>query len=69
MAALARSLPGCYGARLTGGGFGGCTVNLVAAPLAGNFAAQLSADYEKATGLHPEVFICRAVDGAGVETI
>ena len=69
MVALARSLPGCYGARLTGAGFGGCTVNLVAASAAETFAQQLSAGYEKATGLHPEVFICHAADGAGVETI
>jgi galactokinase len=69
MVALARSLPGCYGARLTGAGFGGCTVNLVAASAAETFAQQLSAGYEKATGLHPEVFICHAADGANVETL
>jgi galactokinase len=69
MVALAQSLPGCYGARLTGGGFGGCTVNLVAAAAAETFAQQLSAGYEKATGLHPEVFICHAADGANVETL
>jgi galactokinase len=68
MAALAQTLPGCYGARLTGGGFGGCTVNLVDSSLAGSFAAQLAAGYEKATGLYPEVFICRAADGAQVES-
>jgi galactokinase len=68
MVALAQSLPGCYGARLTGGGFGGCTVNLVAASAGDSFAGQLAAGYEKATGLHPEVFICHAADGASVET-
>jgi galactokinase len=66
MVTLAQSIPGCYGARLTGGGFGGCTVNLVAAPAAESFARQLSAGYEKTTGLHPEVFICHATDGASV---
>ncbi len=69
MTSLARHLPGCYGARLTGAGFGGCTVNLVDASLADSFAAQLAAGYEKATGLHPEVFVCHAADGASVEPV
>jgi galactokinase len=69
MAALAQSLPGCYGARLTGGGFGGCTVNLVAEQAAEAFASQLAAGYTLETGLHPKVTICHAADGAGVETL
>ena len=68
MVALAQSLPGCYGARLTGAGFGGCTVNLVSAQAAEAFARDLAAGYTKRTGLRPEVYICRAADGAGVET-
>ncbi len=69
MAALAQSLPGCYGARLTGAGFGGCTVNLVAGEAAETFARDLAAGYAKKTGLKPEIYICRAADGAGVETV
>jgi galactokinase len=69
MVSLAQSLPGCYGARLTGGGFGGCTVNLVSTASAEPFTRQLSTGYEKSTGLHPEVYICHAADGAGVESI
>jgi galactokinase len=65
MVALARELPACLGARMTGGGFGGCTVNLVAASEAESFAAALAQRYEAAMGRKPEIFICRAADGAG----
>ena len=68
MVALAQSLPGCYGARLTGAGFGGCTVNLVAGQAAEAFARDLAVGYTQETGLLPEIYICRAVDGARVET-
>jgi galactokinase len=67
MTRVAQSLPGCYGARLTGAGFGGCTVNLVAREQAGVFAQALSEGYELECGLHPEIYICRASDGAGLE--
>jgi len=64
---LAQGLPGCYGARLTGAGFGGCTVNLVAREQAETFAKALSSAYESESGLHPEIYICRASAGAGIE--
>ena len=66
MVQIAQSLPGCLGARLTGGGFGGCTVNLVARDKAKAFALSLGAEYERQTGLHPEVYICQASQGAGL---
>ena len=69
MVSVAQSLPGCYGARLTGGGFGGCTVNLVDRRSAKTFARQLALDYKHKTGLKPEVYLCQAVDGAGVKKI
>ncbi len=66
MAKIGQALPGCYGARLTGAGFGGCTVNLVARDSAEGFAKALAAGYEQRTSLRPEIYICQASDGAGV---
>jgi galactokinase len=69
MVSLAQSFPGCYGARLTGAGFGGCTVNLVDCQVAETFSTTISSGYQSKTGLKPEIFICNAVDGAGVNTV
>ena len=66
MAQIAQSLPGCLGARLTGAGFGGCTVNLVARDQSEAFARLLGPEYERKTGLHPEIYICQASRGAGL---
>jgi len=66
MAEIAQGLPGCYGARLTGAGFGGCTVNLVDKPDVDVFAAELAAHYRERTGLKPEIYICHASDGARI---
>jgi galactokinase len=66
MVQIAQSLPGCLGARLTGAGFGGCTVNLVAQDQAEAFAGSLGPEYERRTGLHPEIYICEASGGAGL---
>jgi galactokinase len=64
MVNIAQSLEGCYGARLTGAGFGGCTVNLVARQNADEFARTLGVHYEAETGLHPEIYITHASNGA-----
>lgn len=64
MVNIAQSLEGCYGARLTGAGFGGCTVNLVAKESAGEFARGLAEGYVSQTDLHPEIYITRASNGA-----
>jgi len=64
MVALAQDLPGLIGARLTGGGFGGCTVNLVERSEAARFAEALGARYAAKTGIVPQIYICRASDGA-----
>ena len=50
---------------MTGGGFGGCTVNLVKSGGAATFAAQISERYRASTGIKPDIYICSAADGAG----
>ena len=61
---IARKLPGCIGARITGGGFGGCTVNLVHAGQAEAFRGEVRARYLAATGIEAEIYLCNASDGA-----
>jgi galactokinase len=60
MVEAAQRLPGLVGARLTGGGFGGCTVNLVHAELAQDFAARLYDEYRARTGIDAEIYRCHA---------
>jgi len=69
MVSLAEGLPGCRGARMTGGGFGGCTVNLVDADKADEFGERIAGAYQEKTGVHPDVFVCSAADGARPEAV
>jgi galactokinase len=64
MVALAQDLPGLIGARLTGGGFGGCTINLVEQTHAAAFVQSLAARYAAHTGIAPQIHICHASGGA-----
>jgi galactokinase len=64
MVMLANKLPGLIGARLTGGGFGGCTINLVDQQEASRFAQALGASYTDATGITAQIHICHASSGA-----
>jgi len=64
----ASHLPGCFGARLTGGGFGGCTVNLVAQAEAPTFTEALKAAYREHLHIEAETYLCEAVDGAIART-
>jgi galactokinase len=66
MVNVAQSLDGCYGARLTGAGFGGCTVNLVAKENADAFAKALAEGYRSQTKLQPEIYITQASNGAEI---
>ncbi len=65
MTATARSLPGCLGARMTGAGFGGCTINLVKKEEADAFGAALLQEYHAQTGLSGELIVSNPADGAG----
>lgn len=58
------ALPGCVGGRLTGGGFGGCTVNLVWRDQAKEFSNTLKAAYKERFGIAAETYVCEAADGA-----
>ncbi|MDE1175256.1 MAG: galactokinase [Edaphobacter sp.] len=55
---------GCIGARITGGGFGGCTVNVVRTQDTERFVAQVKSEYEKATGIKADCFVSSPSDGA-----
>ena len=66
MVSIAQSLDGCIGARLTGAGFGGCTVNLVESGKTVEFTDKLASLYKKATGLTPAVYLTKPSRGAEV---
>ena len=63
MVEIVRRQKGVLGARMTGGGFGGCTVNLLEMEASGEFIETVSAEYESATGIVPEIYVCRAAAG------
>ncbi|HFE66442.1 MAG TPA: galactokinase [Chloroflexi bacterium] len=67
MVAIAQSQPECYGARMTGAGFGGCAVALVKEDTAVTFAQTMTQQYQRQTNLKPNIYICQAA--AGAETI
>jgi galactokinase len=64
MVSLAEPIEGVYGARMTGGGFGGCTVNLVRSDAVAHFQAEISRRYADVTGSRPDVYVCEAAQGA-----
>ena len=64
MAASAEAHPACYGARMTGAGFGGCAVALIRAEAAEDFVARTAAEYGERTGHTPAVYVCQAANGA-----
>jgi len=69
MVAIAQKQPGCYGARMTGGGFGGCAVALVEKDQEDNFQKTVVSEYQKVTGLVPNVYGTYATDGTSFTII
>jgi galactokinase len=64
LVAIANQQPECFGARITGGGFGGCSVNVVRADSPEKFVATLRREYAAKTGIDADCFVCSPSDGA-----
>ena len=64
MVEIANKAEGVFGARMTGGGFGGCTVNLVQSDSVDSFKETVAKGYAEATGREPEIYVCSAAQGA-----
>ncbi len=61
---IARSIPGTLGSRMTGAGFGGCTVSLVAKDAVNDFMTAIRERYRNQTGIEPQLFVFKASHGA-----
>jgi galactokinase len=66
MVEAAMAVPGVLGSRMTGAGFGGCTVSLVRDGAVAHFQEEVPEIYRQRTGLEPRIYACRVVDGATV---
>ncbi|HNO95485.1 MAG TPA: hypothetical protein PKJ84_15015, partial [Anaerolineales bacterium] len=62
----AREQSSCYGARMTGAGFGGCAVALVAEEKTTEFVKAVSAAYKQRSGLEASIYVCKASEGASI---
>jgi galactokinase len=69
MVDLALPIAGVYGSRMTGGGFGGCTVSLVQAGAVERFTHAVAKGYRDQTGIEPTIFVCSPGPGAGAEVL
>jgi galactokinase len=63
----AQAQSACYGARMTGAGFGGCAVALVRADAVEAFSPAVSAEYRQRAGLEAAIYVCQPSAGASVE--
>ena len=63
LVSLAEHTPGVAGARMTGAGFGGCTVNIVEASHLSDFRERVIEEYRRQTGLDGKMYVCEAVGG------
>jgi galactokinase len=66
MVEIAWSIDGVIGSRMTGAGFGGCTVTLAMEDAVDELIGKVNEEYPKRTGLRPEIYVCTAEDGATV---
>ena len=66
LVSIASSIQGCYGARLTGAGFGGCIISLVKKENVKEFVKELESSYHMITGKDVETYVCKASDGVTV---
>ncbi|HET9479277.1 MAG TPA: galactokinase [Pyrinomonadaceae bacterium] len=64
MVELANTVEGVHGARMTGGGFGGCTVNIVDAVHVEQFKQSVAREYQQAMAVNPEIYVCEPSNGA-----
>jgi galactokinase len=64
MVEIASAQPGLVGARMTGGGFGGCTINLIESAAVNDFKRNVAAEYSSRTSLSPEIYVSPASNGA-----
>jgi len=69
MVDIANAQAGCYGARMTGAGFGGCAVALVDEGAVEAFVAAVGPAYAEKTGLEPHLYVTQAAAGSGVERV
>jgi len=65
---LADAFDGTVGARMTGAGFGGCTISLVHSDRAEAFQHEIAAGYQRRTGIKPEIYVCQSEDGVSLAT-
>ena len=63
---IANSLPGCFGARVTGAGFGGCAVAAVDEVSEESFSTALVEEYDKRSGIRAQTFVCRPATGSSL---
>ena len=69
MVDLSLETAGCYGARMTGAGFGGCAIALVESARAPSLTRFVASHYEIRTGIKPELYVCHAANGAEVFSV
>jgi galactokinase len=69
MVSIAAGIAAVYGARMTGGGFGGCAIALAEAAAAEDAAREIARSYERETQVRPDIWICAAGPGVGKQEV